>query len=832
MLGSMLEKIANAGMTAKFPITPFIKQLHRLKRISGLAFAVLTALCTAFPALAELSAPTAGARVGGIGPVPAPIKLVQLGGANSDELPASLEGEWLSKETQEVILIGKGGAWFHRAHGRGRVRPADDAADIKVYYDGGTRCSYRVNLQETGKVLILSSADTMQDPDFCPSGEFTRVSASQADTKKPPAQKQTSETASSAFDAATSAARQAWYDSVINAAPSKGGCFVSSFPNTALQEVPCGTAPDVPHMPRLGTSGVGNTVDYTAQVSGLIKTASGTFSDISGVISEASPVGGNLPYVLDAYTLQVNSNTFASGACGSASVPANCLGWQQFVFSNSLRQAYMQYWLLNYQGDAVTCPAGWIAKVKPHCFKNSVAVSVPAQSITELRNLSLRGDTSAGGNDRLVMRVQGGVHLVNASDSVLGLAGGWNTAEFNVFGDCCFAQAVFSAGSKMTVHTTVDDGTANAPSCFNTSFTGETNSMDLTGACTASGHAIEFTQSSPPRPDVGLIYVSTGASCDKDTCLGWRLLDNNNSSVRITGAGGITYQLHGDGQIFKYLGQDCVGDACVGWQMLDTNPATIQIAAGTSREVVRDELYQLHNSGQMFRYTGTPCNGNVCTGWQMLDSNPNTLTIAAGQAALYQLHKTGRIFKYTGTPCANGWCPGWQMLDNNPATVMISAGGNNLYQLHDSGKIFHYKGAPCNGDTCWGWEMLDNNPQTVMIAADAGRLWQLHTDGTIYGYTGVACNGNSCTGWTMFDKNPATIQIATSGQLFQLHNTGKIYRSTGVPCNGNSCTGWEMLDNNPATGRISAFQGQNGGFFQMHSPRTAPKRERTCHECR
>jgi hypothetical protein len=61
----------------------------------------------------------------------------------ADGLPARLEGGWINKETGEQFRIEKGGVWFHPTYGRGRIREADDAADIKIYYEGGgTRCSY------------------------------------------------------------------------------------------------------------------------------------------------------------------------------------------------------------------------------------------------------------------------------------------------------------------------------------------------------------------------------------------------------------------------------------------------------------------------------------------------------------------------------------------------------------------------------------------------------------------------------------------------------------------------------------------------------------------
>ena len=82
--------------------------------------------------------------------------------------------------------------------------------------------------------------------------------------------------------------------------------------------------------------------------------------------------------------------------------------------------------------------------------------------------------------------VNGSLYSAQGEDNVLSLAQGWHEAEFNIFGDCCLDQAVFNSGSTIVVRTSVDDGTTNAPTCVNQSFTGETNSLDLVNPCSAN----------------------------------------------------------------------------------------------------------------------------------------------------------------------------------------------------------------------------------------------------------------------------------------------------------------------------------------------------------
>ncbi len=299
----------------------------------------------------------------------------------------------------------------------------------------------------------------------------------------------------------------------------------------------------------------------------------------------------------------------------------------------------------------------------------------------------------------------------------------------------------------------------------------------------------------------GRIWVSTGVTCNGNSCPGWVMLDNNPATRSIAAAGTALYQLHADGRIWRYTGVRCGGASCPGWQLLDNNPRSVAIAAGGTN------LYQRHNDGKIWRSTGVACSGASCPGWRMFDNNPATVDIVADGTRLYQLHNSGRIWRSTGAACTGNSCPGWTMFDNNPATKAIAAAGGQLFQLHRDGRIWRSTGAACSGNSCPGWTMLDNNPATIDIAANVGGLFQLHNGGRIWRSTGAACSGNSCPGWVMLDNNPATAQIeATGSGLYQRHNGGRIWRSTGGACSGNSCPGWVMLDNNPATRIIVTAQ--------------------------
>jgi hypothetical protein len=121
------------------------------------------------------------------------------------------------------------------------------------------------------------------------------------------------------------------------------GCFTANYPNTRWQEVPCVTPPAVPFPPARGPQPdtIGNGHDASAEVTGLISTAVGSFDSVTGVTSESGPNGAN------EFSLQLNSSFFITSTCSGAQNPPLCKGWQQFVLSSfQANAAYMQYWLL------------------------------------------------------------------------------------------------------------------------------------------------------------------------------------------------------------------------------------------------------------------------------------------------------------------------------------------------------------------------------------------------------------------------------------------------------------------------------------------------------
>ena len=292
------------------------------------------------------------------------------------------------------------------------------------------------------------------------------------------------------------------------------GCFSASYPVVEWREVPCAPASTLPNAPLSGTVGpVGKGNDFSASAFSILS-ATGSFDSISPLTSETGNVAGQTPpvAVANAFTLQINVKPFTTKACkGSAPAPGTiCQGWQQFIFSNTQCGGspciFIQYWLLNYGPN---CPSGpWLqtAQAPNSCFLNGSGPSLPVQTIVDLAQpgFSLAAQANANGLDAIIIATSnGGLQAAAGNDPFLGLGGNWKSAEFNIFGDCCLSQAIFTPGSALVVRTALSDFTSNAPQCAQTSFTGETNNLNLltNKPCASSGGtspAIVFTENLGP----------------------------------------------------------------------------------------------------------------------------------------------------------------------------------------------------------------------------------------------------------------------------------------------------------------------------------------------
>lgn len=285
---------------------------------------------------------------------------------------------------------------------------------------------------------------------------------------------------------------EAWRTTIASKAVPGSGCFEAAYPSSVWTRVACSKAPSRPLLPAHGPSNfvVGNGNDFSAETGTPISRAIGSFPSITGLKSETNQGAS------DTYSLQLNSSYYVAPVCDGAQNPSQCRAWMQFAYSNNAPtsgSAFMEVWLINYGSN---CPKGWNG-FTPDCYLNSNAVNVPNQKLSELKDIQVTGSTVSGGNDTVKITTAKKAYAVTLPDSVIDLAGNWNTAEFNLFGDGGGSEAVFNTGTKIKVNVHVKDGSTIAPTCITDGFTLESNNLGLNQCRTAGGTkpSITFSES-------------------------------------------------------------------------------------------------------------------------------------------------------------------------------------------------------------------------------------------------------------------------------------------------------------------------------------------------
>lgn len=332
---------------------------------------------------------------------------------------------------------------------------------------------------------------------------------------------------SAALGLVPSSSLEIWHRSLERNALPGAGCFQASYPSTAWRRVACSKPPHllypVPASRRVRGPlplNVGDGADYTANTTpNLISTSIGAFPTVKGVKKVKSVenpkfgcCGLNGP---NSYSIQLNSYFFPTSACGNI---ANCLGWEQFVYSNppgSDGQLFIQDWLVPSGSSGLSgCPPdkGW-EYADGGCVQNSpYAVNVPNISIKDLAELTETGEAAAGGDSIYlsVGKTEYGMQNIQG-DGITDLSAHWEGAEFNVIGNAGGDIADFNKGSSITVSLQTDTGITTAPACpANSGTTGESNNLNFVTAPANPPEleypSIEFTMSSKS---------SSSPSCDE-----------------------------------------------------------------------------------------------------------------------------------------------------------------------------------------------------------------------------------------------------------------------------------------------------------------------------
>ena len=349
----------------------------------------------------------------------------------------------------------------------------------------------------------------------------------------------------------------AWHARMLDAPPTTPGCHEVEHPETDWQAVSCGDAAKTgPLLPARaladGASGRaarkvgGYTPGYMllpgkhlqpAQWSHLFK-VTGSFETNNTVTSIADPHtplstpqnGGE-----NIFTLQLNTSRFSSPACPAYELAPSCQGWQQFVYEargSGKGNLWIQYWLVDYNSDKVTCPPsvqfadGTSGDWRPvphsyHCVFNSHGwLNVDPVTASQLGDLHLTGIATPT-EDHIILRVGNKLHHhsplsvteVHPSDTILGLEANWSGVEFNVVGDGNGTEAVFNPGASVDVMVSLDFQAGGQFQCTKHTTTAESNDLTLAtpNQCTKLRNKTPMTYTfTQEKPQLNIFVVPVG----------------------------------------------------------------------------------------------------------------------------------------------------------------------------------------------------------------------------------------------------------------------------------------------------------------------------------
>jgi hypothetical protein len=307
-----------------------------------------------------------------------------------------------------------------------------------------------------------------------------------------------------------------WRRELQNLTVPTAGCYEASYPNIALNEVPCLVGANPPPMrPALaqmqgapGPQQIGNGVGFGLQAStaqNLLR-VQGDFTTVDGLTTLSGPRYksncSNPEYGSNHFSYQLNTGNFNHASCPGGLTGVPC-AWQQFVFNNDLESfwgwsagVFIQYWLIGIS----SCPSGW-KSFDGSCYKSTEVTGFDQQTQSSLPDIGLQGLTENGRDTLWFWNFSSAKAVV--APSGLGLWGKWRQADFNVFGQSCGAHVDVPGaviGNRLQIVEADTTSVIAAPVPFQGSSTGETNSMNVVpgSVCSRPG-ALEFLQVSPDR---------------------------------------------------------------------------------------------------------------------------------------------------------------------------------------------------------------------------------------------------------------------------------------------------------------------------------------------
>jgi len=301
------------------------------------------------------------------------------------------------------------------------------------------------------------------------------------------------------------AAQEAWRTAIAQAVQHEAGCFQAKYPDKNWRPIPCGTEEPEPNVQHgrvfrpLDETSSGN---HTALSSGSITSATGFFPAIANV-TQAAGFGFQ-----NNFTIQMNTNGFASPFCKASHNSSACVGWEQFVVDSG-GSINIQVWLFSYL-DTVTvnCPDSSWNQYGTGCWKKAVETGkntdLPVHTFNTLQGIFLKANAAIDGKDSFTMILGGiGTAIVLPAGLSSGLANNWKVVDFNVYGESN-NEVIFNPGAVMSVVVQVTDGSPKPPTCSTPpgAHTLETSNLTL-GPCVSvpaflgAAHGITFTEGVP-----------------------------------------------------------------------------------------------------------------------------------------------------------------------------------------------------------------------------------------------------------------------------------------------------------------------------------------------
>jgi hypothetical protein len=638
-------------------------------------------------------------------------------------------------------------------------------------------------------------------------GLLTSLAVAAQTKTAPPAASPSSPSQQQANTQALSAQEREDFRNSMLSTPLPGkGCFTAHYPTKAWIQVQCLTAAILPfpHARGARPAIVGNGNDYLAEVtSGNISSSEGSFDSISGVTAEYGSRGLDKTTVYpDTFSLQLNSNDFATPLCNGK---PGCVGWQQFVFSQSICYpsacTFIEYWLINYTSS---CPNGWISYDGSSggaagCYRTSAFGPGSVQALNDLGLLTLTGKVDSGGTDTAIVSTASGEIDAMSQDSILDLAQNWKGAEFNLFGDCCASEAYFvDSGSSLVIRLTAINGTQNAPICSPQSgTTAETNSLILTGTCnTFSGvsPAIMFSESGggplPPAINIGGPHLWSS--------LGGQLWGN--PVVAQNADGRLEVFAVGPSNALYHIWQLTPGGAWSGWSSLNGNltgnPVVGQNADG------RLEVFAAGTSNALYHIWQQTTGG--WSGWSSLNGNltgnPVVGQNADGRLEVFAAGTSNALY-HIWQQTTGGWS-GWSSLNGNltgdPVVARNADGRLEVFAAGTSNALYHIWQQTTGG---WsGWSSLNGyltgDPVVARNADGRLEVFARGTSNALYHIWQQTTGGWS--GWSSLNGNLTSDPVVgqnADGRLdvFAGGTSNAVYHIRQLTL-GGAWSGWNSLD--------------------------------------